>query len=61
MDSSGRLQSWRDGPAKSNILEFVRSVTEAGDSFAPPQERVATFDNDERCGARSRCTSRDTS
>jgi phosphoserine phosphatase len=46
MDSHGPLPSWRDGAAKSNILEFVRSVTEAGDWFAPPEERVATFDND---------------
>jgi phosphoserine phosphatase len=46
MGHSGALQSWNDGPAKTAILEFVKSVTTPGDSFAPPAERVATFDND---------------
>jgi len=41
-----RLASWRDGPTKSAILDFVRSVTQPGDSFVPPPERIATFDND---------------
>ena len=40
------LASWRDGTTRSAILDFVRSVTRRGDSFAPPAERVATFDND---------------
>jgi hypothetical protein len=46
MSTDDSLPSWRDGATKTAILEFVRSVTEAGDSFAPPEERVATFDND---------------
>ena len=41
-----RLASWNDGAAKRVILEFVRSVTEPGESFVPPSERIATFDND---------------
>ncbi len=40
------LDSWNHGEAKSRILGFVRSVTEPGDSFVPPPERIATFDND---------------
>jgi phosphoglycolate phosphatase-like HAD superfamily hydrolase len=40
-----QLPSWQPGAAKTAILEFVRSVTEPGDSFVPP-DRIATFDND---------------
>jgi len=40
------LASWCDGPARTEILDFVRSVTERGASFVPPAERIATFDND---------------
>ena len=41
------LPSWNDGAAKSAILDFVARVTkEGGLEFAPPAERVATFDND---------------
>ena len=40
------LPSWTDGPAKAQILEFVRSVTEPGRSFMPASDRVAAFDND---------------
>ena len=41
-----QLPSWTDGQAKAQILEFVRSVTEPGESFVPAPERVAAFDND---------------
>ena len=41
-----QLPSWTDGPAKAQILEFVRSVTEPGASFVPPADRIAAFDND---------------
>ena len=41
-----QLPSWTDGPAKAQILEFVRSVTEPGASFVPAEDRIATFDND---------------
>ena len=40
------LASWNDGAARTAILEFVRSVTQPGDSFVPAAERIATFDND---------------
>jgi phosphoglycolate phosphatase-like HAD superfamily hydrolase len=41
------LASWRDGAAKSAILDFVARVTTAGGaSFVPPAARIATFDND---------------
>jgi phosphoglycolate phosphatase-like HAD superfamily hydrolase len=46
MNGNDPLPSWREGGAKSAILEFVESVTEPGASFVPPPERVATFDND---------------
>ncbi len=46
-DASGAmLGSWNDGAAKAAILAFVESVTTAGDSFVPIEERIATFDND---------------
>ncbi len=38
--------SWADGQAKTQILEFLQSVTEPGASFVPAQDRVAAFDND---------------
>jgi hypothetical protein len=41
-----QLPSWADGQAKTQILEFVRSVTEPGASFVPAQDRIAAFDND---------------
>ena len=41
------LQSWNDGDAKRAILDFVEPVTDEGDGdYAPPDERVAVFDND---------------
>ena len=40
------LPSWNDRPAKAAILEFVRSVAAPGDTFIPPAERIAAFDND---------------
>jgi hypothetical protein len=41
-----QMQSWTDGQAKTQILEFVRSVTEPGTSFVPARDRIAAFDND---------------
>ena len=46
MTTAEPLTSWTDGPARTAILEFVRSVTEPGHSFVAPAERLATFDND---------------
>lgn len=41
------LPSWNDGPAKRRITSFVMAVTnESSDEFVPPEERIATFDND---------------
>jgi phosphoglycolate phosphatase-like HAD superfamily hydrolase len=41
------LPSWNDGSAKQAILDFVRATTEGGNpSFVPPEERIATFDQD---------------
>jgi len=41
------LASWNDGTAKQAIVEFVNKVTKEGSpDFVPPEERIATFDND---------------
>jgi phosphoserine phosphatase len=41
------LASWNDGPAKQAIVEFVEAVTtEGGADFVPPEDRIATFDQD---------------
>lgn len=45
---SDPLPSWNDGSAsKQAILEFVKATTdESRETFVPPAERIATFDND---------------
>jgi phosphoglycolate phosphatase-like HAD superfamily hydrolase len=41
------LPSWNDGAAKQAIVEFVRATTDkAGSKFVPPEQRIATFDQD---------------
>lgn len=41
------LPSWKYGPNKKAILDFVTSVTTPDSAeFVPPEERIATFDND---------------
>jgi phosphoserine phosphatase len=41
------LPSWRDGPRRRALLEFVGAVTTAGSpDFVAPAERIAVFDND---------------
>lgn len=41
------LPSWNDGPAKQAVIEFVRTVTDkSSPNYVPPEERIATFDND---------------
>jgi phosphoserine phosphatase len=41
------LKSWRDGPAKRGIVEFVARVCgEDGSEPVPVEERLAVFDND---------------
>ena len=45
--SSELLTSWNDGAAKQAILDFVRATTDqASASYVPPEERIATFDQD---------------
>src|SRR5260370_16864378 len=44
---SDPLPSWNDGATKASILEFVaRVTTQGGPFFVPPDQRIATFDND---------------
>ena len=41
------LPSWNDGATKASILDFVARVTApGGPDFVPPEQRIATFDND---------------
>ena len=41
------LPSWKTGPVKASIINFVSAVTDAtGPGYVPPAERIATFDND---------------
>jgi len=49
MNGSELLPSWRQGDAKSAVLEFVESVSRPGAScasYVPPADRIETFDND---------------
>jgi phosphoserine phosphatase len=46
MSDTHPLSSWRPGPTRDAIVEFVEAVTTPGDMFVPPAERIATFDND---------------
>ena len=44
---SDPLASWNDGPTKQSILDFVRATTDpTSPKLVPPEERVATFDQD---------------
>src|SRR5256714_2158318 len=41
------LSSWNDTGPKKAIVEFVAKVTKEGSpDFVPPEQRIATFDND---------------
>jgi phosphoglycolate phosphatase-like HAD superfamily hydrolase len=41
------LASWNDGAAKQAIVDFVKATTDASSpDFVPPEERIATFDQD---------------
>lgn len=45
--ASDPLPSWKEGPSKKAIIEFVTQVTKPGAAtFVPEPERIATFDND---------------
>ena len=41
------LRSWNEGPAKQAIVDFVKATTDKSNpDFVPPEERIATFDQD---------------
>ena len=41
------LPSWNEGKTKSDILSYVKLVTDqSSDNFIPVKDRIATFDND---------------
>jgi phosphoglycolate phosphatase-like HAD superfamily hydrolase len=41
------LPSWSDGPVKQAIVDFVHATTDqSSPQFVPPEERIATFDQD---------------
>ncbi len=41
------LPSWNDTTAKTRIMEFIKAtVTEGGDGYVAPYDRIAVFDND---------------
>ncbi len=41
------LPSWNQGPARDNLLSFVRQTTDpASPGYVPPAERIASFDQD---------------
>jgi phosphoglycolate phosphatase-like HAD superfamily hydrolase len=45
--SGGPLASWNDGAAKQAIIDFVHATTDqASSEFVPPDDRIATFDQD---------------
>ncbi|MCC8361534.1 haloacid dehalogenase-like hydrolase [Lysobacter sp. A6] len=45
--SNAALPSWRDGPTKQAIVEFVERTTKPGSpDFIAPADRIAVFDND---------------
>jgi len=46
-DAESQLASWNGGPAKQAIIDFVRATTSpSSQKFVPPEERIATFDQD---------------
>ena len=41
------LPSWKYGPSKQAILQYVKDVTDkSSPDYVPPADRIATFDND---------------
>jgi phosphoglycolate phosphatase-like HAD superfamily hydrolase len=45
--ATGTLPSWRDGPTKQAIVDFVERTTKPGSpDFIAPADRIAVFDND---------------
>lgn len=46
-NSSDPLPSWNEGAAKQAIVDFVKTTTtQDNTNFVPPEERIATFDQD---------------
>jgi hypothetical protein len=46
-NTAAALPSWNEGAARQAILDFVRDTTDrASARFVPPEERIATFDQD---------------
>jgi hypothetical protein len=46
-EATDPLPSWNDGKAKKSIIAFVTEVTkEGGPNYVPPEDRIATFDQD---------------
>ena len=46
-DTASPLASWNGGPAKQAIIDFVRATTDhSSPKFVPPEDRIATFDQD---------------
>lgn len=46
-DGADPLASWREGPAKHALREFVARVTDGAHAdFVAPEDRLAVFDND---------------
>ena len=47
MPATDALASWNEGPAKQAIVDFVKATTDqSSPNFVPPEERLATFDQD---------------
>ncbi|MDO6442383.1 HAD family phosphatase [Marinobacter sp. 2_MG-2023] len=47
LEKNDPLPSWRDSDARAAIITFVETVTDASsEDYVPPEDRVATFDND---------------
>ncbi|MDG1581562.1 HAD family hydrolase [Pseudomonas sp. GOM6] len=47
VSAADTLPSWKDGPSKQAITQFVATVTEEGSKdYVAPAERIAVFDND---------------
>jgi hypothetical protein len=45
--TTATLPSWNDGAAKQAIIDFVKATTDPSSAhFVPPEERIATFDQD---------------
>lgn len=40
------LELWNDGRTRDSILEFVAAVSQPGNDYVPPEQRIAVFDND---------------